>query len=54
MDYPEAVDYVKNYANHRVSEYLELIRQAKAETNVPIIASINCYSSDEWTDFANR
>lgn len=55
MDYPEAVDYVKNYArNHRVSEYLELIRQAKAETNIPIIASINCYSSDEWTDFAQQ
>lgn len=52
-DYPEAADYINAYVemNH-VEKYLDLIRSAKAECNIPIIASINCYKLTRWTDFA--
>jgi dihydroorotate dehydrogenase (fumarate) len=50
--YPEAGDYLKTYAReHSVNTYLELIRAAKDAVDIPVIASVNCYSSDEWIDF---
>lgn len=53
VDYPESYDYVREYTRDNVvSEYLELIRDAKKNTEIPIIASINCVSSDEWVSFA--
>jgi dihydroorotate dehydrogenase (fumarate) len=54
-DYPEAVDYVNYYIkNNSVENYLNLIRQAKKEVDVPIFASINCVSTKEWIDFAKK
>jgi dihydroorotate dehydrogenase (fumarate) len=51
-DYPEATDYLKTYARENsINNYLQLIREAKAEVDIPVIASVNCYSSDEWVDF---
>jgi dihydroorotate dehydrogenase (fumarate) len=52
-DYPEAGDYINTYIqmNH-MGKYLDLIRSAKAKCSVPIIASINCYKSAKWIDFA--
>lgn len=52
-DYPEAVDYINTYIemNH-VEKYLDLIRAAKKISSVPIVASINCYKSARWVDFA--
>lgn len=52
-DYPEAADYINTYIemNH-VEKYLDLIRAAKETCSVPIIASINCYKSARWVDFA--
>nr|MDA3929087.1 dihydroorotate dehydrogenase-like protein [Prolixibacteraceae bacterium] len=32
--------------------YLELIKDAKAAVGIPVIASINCSSAADWTDFA--
>lgn len=53
--YPEAQDYISNYTkDHDVSDYLNLIKQAKESVSIPIIASINCVSSFEWTSFANK
>lgn len=54
-DYPEAADYVRHYvkANHS-EEYLTLIRESKAQCSIPIIASVNCYKSDSWVDFARQ
>jgi len=54
-DYPEAIDYINTYVkmNH-VSNYLDLIRSAKAACNIPIIASINCYKLSQWTEFAKN
>ena len=52
-DSPEALDYVNYYVkNNTIEQYLDLIRQAKEEVKIPIIASINCVSSKEWTGFA--
>lgn len=52
-DYPEAEDYIRNYTkNNSLESYLNLIEEAKKATNIPIIASINCISSDEWIGFA--
>ncbi len=53
--YPEAFDYIGNYAKEKyIDQYLSLIRQAKQAVSVPIIASINCMSADEWTGFAKK
>ena len=37
-----------------VDNYIQLIKDAKRELSVPVIASINCVSSQEWTDFAKK
>lgn len=53
--YPEADDYIRNYTyQNDVSKYLKLISEAKAAVNIPIIASINCISGDEWVSFAKN
>lgn len=55
FDYPEAVDYVKGYTrDNSVAEYLQVIKETKSRFDIPVIASINCYSSDEWVDFAQQ
>lgn len=52
-DSPEAWDYVNHYVKQNtIQEYLDLIKQAKEEVNIPIIASINCVSAKEWVGFA--
>ena len=54
-DYPEANDYISHYVkNHEITNYLELIQQAKSNCRIPIIASINCYKPDSWTEFAHQ
>jgi dihydroorotate dehydrogenase (fumarate) len=51
--YPEADDYVSFYTrSHSVDEYLDLIKSAKKSIAIPVIPSINCYSSRGWIDFA--
>ena len=51
--YPEADDYIRNYTRQNdVSKYLKLITDAKAAVSIPVIASINCISGDEWVSFA--
>ena len=50
---PEADDYLGAYVrSHTLNEHIALIEGAKKSCNIPIIASINCYSDNEWTDFA--
>ena len=54
-DSPGANDYISQYVkSHEVADYLELIQQAKLNCRIPIIASINCYKSDSWTEFAHQ
>jgi len=53
--FPEAGDYLANYVkSHSVDEYLNLIRKAKEVLTIPVIPSINCYSSEGWTGFARN
>lgn len=51
-DYPEAADYLKTYArDNSIGKYLKLIKEAKQAVDIPVIASVNCYSANEWIDF---
>lgn len=51
--YPEAEDYVFTYIrNNSVEKYLDLIHDAKAKVDIPVIASVNCVSAGEWLSFA--
>ena len=53
--YPEALDYIANYSKENaIGNYLDLIGKCKASVGIPIIASINCFSADEWTSYASR
>ncbi len=52
-DFPEASDYIRGYIKaNQLNTYLELVKKSKELCTVPIIASINCYKTDVWTDFA--
>jgi dihydroorotate dehydrogenase (fumarate) len=54
-DYPEAADYLRTYARENsVNNYLDLIKSAKETVDIPIIASVNCFSSNEWVDFTTQ
>jgi len=54
-DYPEAMDYIVGYTkDNSVGDYLKLISEAKSKFDIPVIASINCFSSHEWIDFAKK
>ncbi|WP_321290394.1 dihydroorotate dehydrogenase-like protein [uncultured Sunxiuqinia sp.] len=51
--YPEAEDYIRGYTrDNSVSAHLNLVKDAKKEVGIPIIASINCVSAKEWMSFA--
>lgn len=50
---PEADDYLHTYVrSHALGEHIALIKETKKNCRIPVIASINCYSDSEWTDFA--
>lgn len=54
-DYPGAEDYIREYVKaNEVNDYLELIKNTKERCTIPIIASINCYKSDAWIEFAKQ
>jgi dihydroorotate dehydrogenase (fumarate) len=53
--YPEIFDaFDYSDMEDSVSKYLFLIDEAKKNLSVPVIASVNCVSADEWTLFAKR
>jgi dihydroorotate dehydrogenase (fumarate) len=55
LNYPEAEDYIQTYVKgNSVSNYLTLIKEAKEAVSIPVIASINCVSSSDWTSFAKE
>lgn len=51
-EYLDYFDYVIREEN--LNKQIKLIRQAKENVDVPIVASINCISSSEWTIFARK
>ncbi|MFP4063889.1 MAG: dihydroorotate dehydrogenase-like protein [Bacteroidales bacterium] len=53
--YTEAEDYIRNYAReHTLDEYLNLIQEARNTLSIPVIASINCTTANEWPAFAKN
>lgn len=51
--YPEAEEYIRLYSKtNTLQNYLDFIAQVKAEVSIPVIASINCVSASDWTNFA--
>jgi dihydroorotate dehydrogenase (fumarate) len=52
-DAPDAAEYIRGYVKARqMEEYLSLIEETKKHCSIPVIASINCYKTDTWADFA--
>jgi len=53
--FPETMDYMETVDNVNIlADYLELIRASKKSVGIPIIASVNCVSSQKWTYFARE
>ncbi len=53
--YSDSENYVSYYLKkHNVGNYLSLIKEAKSKVKIPVIASINCISSEDWTSFAKE
>lgn len=54
--YPETLEFYEDDEHHEeaTTKYLDLIEQAKKEVDIPIIASINCVSAEQWTFFPKR
>lgn len=51
--YGEAYNYLQGYGMELgPKDYLDLVRDAKQTIDTPIIASLNCISTDRWADYA--
>ena len=51
--FPEEEDFTWNYTrNNLITSHLNLLSEAKKETEIPIIANISCMSASEWVVFA--
>lgn len=51
----EYSDYLHFYTRQNaLDKYLQLIKELKASVDIPVFASINCYSSGIWTEFAKE
>lgn len=54
-DYAEADDYLSRYLREDyLGRHIELIRHAKSELSIPVIASICCIGAGEWIGYAER
>jgi dihydroorotate dehydrogenase (fumarate) len=40
--------------SNRIKKYIDLITESKKNVSIPVIASINCVYSHEWTSFAKQ
>lgn len=53
--FPETMDYMETIVKEDILvNYLDLITEAKKAVEIPVIASINCVSSQKWTYFAKE
>lgn len=54
--HPEAYAYEISdaFVMYGTTNYLKLIEKAKAEVDIPVIASVNCLGGKWWTDFASE
>ena len=52
---PGDENYLSDYIRqNNFQQYLDLIRLAKSSVSIPVIASVNCISGDEWISFARQ
>lgn len=53
--YGYAEDYIAYYTKqHRLDEYLQLLRTAKGKLNIPVVASVHCSTDNGWIQFVNE
>ncbi|MFB0515181.1 MAG: dihydroorotate dehydrogenase-like protein, partial [Candidatus Neomarinimicrobiota bacterium] len=54
--FAEALTYFPEHEEYRLNSesYLELVRQAKEQTDIPIIASLNGSTAGGWVEYARR
>ena len=54
--HPEVMDYLRADIDMRygADAYTEAIAQAKQAVTIPVIASVNCYTSKWWTAYAKK
>ena len=53
--YPETYDYMEQEPEEDIiRKYLRLIKEAKEAVSIPVIASVNCVSSQKWTYLAKE
>jgi len=53
--FPETMDYLETvFKEDILTNYIELISDAKKAVSIPVIASINCVSSQKWTYIAEE
>jgi dihydroorotate dehydrogenase (fumarate) len=50
LEFLDYYDY--DLKKESLDKYIQLIKEAKQELTIPVIASINCVTSQDWTDFA--
>lgn len=51
----EEWDYIQRMGlDMNADEYLKIIEQSKAKADIPVIASLNCISTDRWSEFAKN
>jgi dihydroorotate dehydrogenase (fumarate) len=51
----ETLDYIDSHIKEKnINDYIQLIKKAKKELLIPVIASINCISADQWIMFAKK
>ena len=51
----ETLDYIDLHIKEgKLKDYLKLISDAKKNLSIPVIASINCISSEDWTHFTRK
>lgn len=52
---PEMESYVNAYVKENsINNYIELIRGAKSQCTIPVIASLCCLQGGQWSDFAKE
>ncbi len=51
----ETLDYIDLHIREdKLRKYLKLISDAKKKLTIPVIASVNCVSGEDWTHFAGK
>lgn len=51
----EAAEYLQGYGMELgPREYLKLVEDSRKAVDVPVIASLNCFTSERWADYARK